>query len=95
VLFRLTGLRDLVAVAGRGNLLSALSGLVVGALGVLIASVIVTAAVAAALDELDAGRPVTAARAGRSSTCSRSRWPRRRSRCSTSISSRALRAPAR
>jgi hypothetical protein len=65
VLFRLTGLKDLIAVAGRGNLLSGLSGLVVGAVGVLIASVIVTAAVAAALDDLDAGRPVTATRACR------------------------------
>jgi hypothetical protein len=55
VLLRLTGLKDLVAVAGRGNLVSAFTGLVVGALGVLIASVLVTAAVAAVLDELDAG----------------------------------------
>jgi hypothetical protein len=58
VLLRLTGLRDVVAVAGRGNLVSAFAGLLVGALGVLIASVIVGAAVAAALDGLDAGRSV-------------------------------------
>jgi hypothetical protein len=55
-LFRLTGLRDLIAVAGRGNLVSAFAALLVGALGVLIASVIVGAAVATSLSELDAGR---------------------------------------
>ena len=60
VLFRLTGLRHLVEVAGRGNLVSAVSALIVGAIGVLIASVLVTAAVAAALDELAAGRRPTA-----------------------------------
>jgi hypothetical protein len=56
VLLELTGLRDLVAVAGRGNLVSAFAALLVGALGVLIASVIVGAAVATALVELRAGR---------------------------------------
>jgi hypothetical protein len=55
-LFRLSGLKHLIAVAGRGNLLSAISALVVGAIGVLIAAVLVTAMVAATLDELDAGR---------------------------------------
>ena len=57
-LFRWTGMKDLVAVAGRGNLLSALAELVVGALGVLIASVLVTAAVAAALEDLDEGKKI-------------------------------------
>jgi hypothetical protein len=59
-LFRLTGLKDVIAVAGRGNLVSGIGALVVGALGVVIASALVTTAVAAALDELAAGRPVTA-----------------------------------
>jgi hypothetical protein len=65
VLFHLTGLKDLVAVAGRGNLVSGISALVVGAVGVVIAAALVTAAVAAALDELDAGRRVTAREAYR------------------------------
>jgi hypothetical protein len=64
-LFCLTGLKDVIAVAGRGNLVSGISALVVGALGVVVASVLVTAAVAAALGELDSGRPVTARRAYR------------------------------
>jgi hypothetical protein len=64
-LFRLTGLKDVIAVAGRGNLVSGIGALVVGALGVVIASVLVTAAVAAALDDLDAGRPVHVRRAYR------------------------------
>jgi hypothetical protein len=58
LLFQLTGLRDLIAVAGRGNLVSAFAALLVGALGVLIASVVVGAAVAVAVGELDAGRAV-------------------------------------
>jgi hypothetical protein len=65
VLFRWTALKDVVAVAGRGNLLSAVAGLVIGALGVLIASVIAAAAVAGALDALSAGREVAARRAYR------------------------------
>jgi hypothetical protein len=65
LLFRFTELGDLVAVAGRGNLVSAFSAFVVGGTGFLIASISASGAVAAALDELDQGRRVTARHAYR------------------------------
>ncbi|HJS93928.1 MAG TPA: hypothetical protein VJ741_06670 [Solirubrobacteraceae bacterium] len=63
VLFHLTGLSDFIALDGRRGAITALLALLIGDIGGAFAAAAVTGAVAAALNELDAGRPVTARRA--------------------------------
>ena len=60
VLFHLTGIKGLVALDGRHGALTALLALLVGGIGTAISSVCTTAAVAAALGELEAGRRISA-----------------------------------
>ncbi len=63
VLFHLTGLSDFIALDGRAGAVTALLALLIGDIGGAFAAAAVTGAVSAALNELDAGRPVTAHRA--------------------------------
>jgi hypothetical protein len=63
VLFHLTGLSDFIALDGRAGAVTALLALLIGDIGGAFAAAAVTGAVSAALNELDAGRPVTARRA--------------------------------
>ncbi len=63
VLFHLTGLSDFVALDGRAGAVTALLALLIGDIGGAFAAAAVTGAVSATLNELDAGRPVTARRA--------------------------------
>jgi hypothetical protein len=65
VLFHLTGLADLVGLAGPQGAGTAALALFIGDIAGAFAAAAVTGAVAAALHELDAGRPVTALRAYR------------------------------
>jgi hypothetical protein len=60
VLFHLTGLSDFIALDGRRGAITALLALLIGDIGGAFAAAAVTGAVSAALNELDAGRPVTA-----------------------------------
>jgi hypothetical protein len=60
LLFHLTGIKGLVALDGRHGALTALLALLVGGIGTAISSVCTTAAVAAALGELEAGRRISA-----------------------------------
>ena len=60
VLFHLTPLGDLVALDSRRGAVTAFMALFVGSMGAAFASLIATAAVAAALGDLDAGRSPTA-----------------------------------
>ena len=63
VLFHLTGLENFVKVDGGHGPATAFLALLIGGVGAALASAGVTAAVSAALDEIDAGRPVTALQA--------------------------------
>ncbi len=63
VLFHLTGLSDFIALDGRRGAVTALLALLIGDIGGAFAAAAVTGAVSAALNELDAGRPVNAVRA--------------------------------
>ena len=63
VLFHLTGLSGLIALDGRQGAVTALLALLIGDIGGAFAAAAVTGAVSAALNELDAGRPLTARRA--------------------------------
>ena len=63
VLFHLTGVRELVAVDGKGGVGTAFVALLIGGVAGAIAAVAVTAAVSAALGEIDAGHGVTARQA--------------------------------
>jgi hypothetical protein len=63
VLFHLTGLSDFIALDGRRGAITALLALLIGDIGGAFAAAAVTGAISAALNELDAGRPVTARRA--------------------------------
>ncbi len=63
VLFHLTGLSGLIALDGRQGAVTALLALLIGDIGGVFAAAAVTGAVSAALNELDAGRPVNALRA--------------------------------
>lgn len=60
VLFHLTGLSGLIALDGRQGAVTALLALLIGDIGGAFAAAAVTGAVSAALNELDAGRPLTA-----------------------------------
>jgi hypothetical protein len=64
-LFHLTGIGSLVALDGHAGAVTAFLALLTGAIGAAMASVITTAAVAFALREIDAGRPVRGADAFR------------------------------
>jgi hypothetical protein len=64
-LFHLTGIGSLVALDGHAGAVTAFLALVTGGIGAAMASVIATAAVAFALREIDAGRPVRGADAFR------------------------------
>ncbi len=63
ILFHLTGLSDFIALDGRQGAVTALLALLIGDIGGVLAAAAVTGAVSAALNELDAGRRVTALRA--------------------------------
>jgi hypothetical protein len=63
VLFHLTGVDHFVALDGRGGVGTALLALVIGTGAAAIAAAAVTAAVSAALDQIDHGRRVTALQA--------------------------------
>jgi hypothetical protein len=63
VLFHLTGLAGFVNLDGRQGAVTALLALLIGDIGGAFAAAAVTGAVSAALNELDAGRPITAQRA--------------------------------
>jgi hypothetical protein len=63
LLFHATGIKGLVALDGRHGAVTALLALLVGGIGTAIASTITTAAVAAALGELEKGRRITAVEA--------------------------------
>jgi hypothetical protein len=63
VLFHLTGLAGFVSLDGRQGAVTALLALLIGDMGGAFAAAAVTGAVSAALNELDAGRSVTARRA--------------------------------
>jgi hypothetical protein len=63
VLFHLTGLADFIALDGRRGAVTALLALLIGDVGGAFAAAAVTAAVSAALNELDAVRPITVRRA--------------------------------
>jgi len=63
VLFHLTGVGGFVNLDGRQGAVTALLALLIGDIGGAFAAAAVTGAVSAALNELDAGRPVTARRA--------------------------------
>lgn len=63
VLFHLTGLTGLINLDGRGGAVTALLALLIGDIGGAFAAAAVTGAVSAALNELEAGRPVSARRA--------------------------------
>ncbi len=63
VLFHLTGLSDFIALDGRAGAVTALLALLIGDIGGAFAAAAVTGAVSAALNELEASRPVTAYRA--------------------------------
>ena len=65
LLFHLTGLASFIGLDGRQGAGTAALALFIGDIGGAFAAAAVTAAVAAALNELDAGRPVTALRAYR------------------------------
>jgi hypothetical protein len=60
VLFHLTGIEGLVALDGRHGAVTAFLALLVGGIGAAISSTITTAAVAAALGELEKGRRLSA-----------------------------------
>ena len=59
-LFHLTGLSSFISLDGRQGAVTALLALLIGDIGAAFAAAAVTGAVAAALNELDAGRSVTA-----------------------------------
>jgi hypothetical protein len=63
LLFHRTGLEGFVALDGRQGAFTALFALLIGDIGAAFAAAAVTGAVAAALNELDAGRRITALRA--------------------------------
>jgi hypothetical protein len=65
VLFHLTGAGDFVALDSRHGVATAILALLIGGVGAAIASVCTTAAVSAALGELDAGRRIRAPEAFR------------------------------